>query len=234
MLFRFVILVSVLTGSVSLSQAAEDTVIDEGRFDWGGAYLGAHLGYGESDFDGLHDSASLAPNFQSGSVLDLNGASGGAFIGYNVQSDNLVYGVEADISFMNWNDITLNPPPTLDGGIEASVDWIASLRGRLGFLQDDVLIYATGGVAYAHAEWTAHHLTAAARSGTTDIGRFGYVVGGGIEKALGGNWLLRAEGLYYDFDDRKSTADLSSDSDATDFAEFDNAWTVRVGISYKY
>ncbi len=220
--------------SSTITFAADPVMIDEGRFDWSGGYLGASAGYGTARLDGLHDSNSSAPNFQVGSDLNLEGFTGGVYAGYQIQSDNLVYGLEADITFMNWSDSLRNPPPTLDGGIDASVDWIATLRGRFGVANHDTLAYITGGVAYAKAEWSAIHLLGAAQSGTTSIGEIGYVIGGGFEKALDSNWIVRVEGLYFGFNDRKSTANLSSDSDPNDFAKFNNAWTVKAGIGYKF
>ena len=57
---------------------------------------------------------------------------GGGHAGINWQSDQWVYGVEGDI-----------------GAVEDSYEYVASLRGRLGWAYDQVLLYATAGLAFA-------------------------------------------------------------------------------------
>jgi outer membrane immunogenic protein len=84
---------------------------------WQGMYAGFHLGYGDAGFD-------------------LDGFIGGAQIGYNWQRGLIVYGWEADATFsdMNFADVI-------------SIDWMASVRGRVGYLvQPNLLAYATGGL----------------------------------------------------------------------------------------
>ena len=56
---------------------------------------------------------------------------GGVHVGYNWQSGARVFGVEGDVSFG-------------DG-----LDYLASLRARLGYAHDNLLLYVTAGVAFA-------------------------------------------------------------------------------------
>ncbi|NJM82772.1 MAG: hypothetical protein HC844_09940, partial [Tabrizicola sp.] len=56
-----------------------------------------------------------------------DGVLGGFHLGYNWQKDNVVFGVEGDIS--------------LTGGLD---DYLASLRARLGLASNDMLFYVTG------------------------------------------------------------------------------------------
>ena len=86
---------------------------------WRGLYGGVHLGHADTDGD--------------------SGVVGGVQLGYNWQTQQIVYGVEGDVS--------------LSGS--SSIDWTASLRGRLGYLiQPKVLVYGTAGLGLVNAGGT--------------------------------------------------------------------------------
>ncbi len=63
---------------------------------------------------------------------DDSSVVGGAHAGFNWQNAQWVHGVEADI-----------------GAVEETYEYVASLRGRLGWAYEQVLLYATAGVALA-------------------------------------------------------------------------------------
>lgn len=129
-------------------------------FDWSGFYVGGHAGYGFGD--------------------DIDGILGGIQLGYNWQfSPNIVFGIEADVSGTDMNASIV--------GIPVHVDYLASLRARIGYTMDRTMIYGTGGLAYSRAAALGLH--------DTDTG---WVIGGGLEWAYSRNWTLRAEYLYYD------------------------------------
>ena len=95
-----------------------------------------------------------------------DGVVGGVQLGYNWQSGAIVYGVEGDISLTSAD----------------SVDWLASARGRLGYLlQPSLLLYGTAGVG-----------------GDDDAG---FVYGLGLESQLTYGTTGRLEYLEYDGDD---------------------------------
>jgi outer membrane immunogenic protein len=104
----------------------------------------------------------------------------------------LVYGIEGDASITPWRK-------TEPGGsaqtIHRTVDWLATVRGRLGWAFDRSLIYATGGVAFVGAHTS--RLTGSAGGAVDWNGAVGYVVGGGYEFKYNPNLSLRMEGLYY-------------------------------------
>jgi outer membrane immunogenic protein len=84
-----------------------------------------------------------------------------------------------------------------------AVDWQATFRGRLGLAANDWLFYGTGGLAVAgvRESQTVGNLiaTSATSSFSTSDTRAGWVAGGGIEKAFGGNWIFRVEYLHADY-----------------------------------
>src|SRR4051812_26482961 len=74
-------------------------------YDWSGFYIGVHAGYGDPNYDGVFDSSNL-PAEPSGAAfakdITADGFIGGIHAGYNVQTGKLVWGVEADATFLDF------------------------------------------------------------------------------------------------------------------------------------
>src|SRR5262249_7293576 len=157
---------------------------------------------------------------------DDNDILGGVQAGYNVQINQFVLGVEGDVSFTDLDDDETN-----DDGEKVSfhTNILASLRARLGLAVDNMMIYATGGGAWSDTEYRARNQDGT--DGDTDLDDIGFVVGGGVEYAFSENWSVRAEGLWYDFEDKEDTDNLTSDSDDGDFAKLKDVTVGRIGIN---
>jgi len=98
--------------------------------------------------------------------------------------------------------------------VERSLDYIGTLRGRLGgLLTPTLLVYGTGGLAYGgvHGETTITQTVApfgcggppcvagsGPSSGSISETRFGWTAGAGLEWLLPPHCSLKAEYLYYD------------------------------------
>jgi outer membrane immunogenic protein len=100
-------------------------------------------------------------------------------------------------------------------GYTTKIDWFGTLRARLGLLlTPQVMLYATGGLAYGHvsiagntvfsssfgpATFPTTPVAAAFSASTTNVG---FAVGGGIESKcsywLPAGWTWKAEYLYVD------------------------------------
>ena len=85
---------------------------------------------------------------------------------------------------------------------------MGSLRGRLGFKQDYLMVYATGGVAFAHArldtsfvEVNDASIGGAVSNLTTKDSKFqaGWTAGAGGEWALNNAWSVAAEYRFSNF-----------------------------------
>ena len=86
------------------------------------------------------------------------GGFGGGQIGFNIQRDRLVYGIEADIQGADLDasrDVSPNDSPATKNGyfsdarVEEQLDWFGSVRGRVGLVPwQNILVYVTGGVAF--------------------------------------------------------------------------------------
>lgn len=133
-------------------------------FSWTGLYLGGHAGYGWGGADG-----SIAPNtgnfFPQSFNLDSDGIVAGAQIGYNWQfHPNWVAGIEADFSGTGIRGAAF-APGALPSGVpnqgwqhhmNRDVEWLATLRGRLGYTWDRTLLYVTGGFAWGKVDDQAY------------------------------------------------------------------------------
>ena len=140
------------------------------------------------------------------------GIIGGGHIGYNWQSNNFVYGVEADISGSSAK-VTLQPfgAGPVNETDTSRLHWLATFRARAGVTvgSGNTLLFATGGLALGGVENLRMFPPAAgvtpAEIGEGKATRVGWVAGGGIEHMLSRNWIVRAEALYVDLGD-KTTA----------------------------
>ncbi len=230
MLRKFLLTTSVLISTVSFAQAADIEPV--AAFDWTGFYVGAHVGYGDPSFDGVFDTGESDDEERSfADDINADGILGGLQAGYNYQIDNIVLGIEADISFTDFSGDTEDDEPDEEDGIKADVDFLASLRARAGFAVDNVLLYATGGVAYADGEF--EFKDEGDDAGSVDIDDFGYVVGGGIEWAATEQTSLRLEGLYYGFGKERDLDDID-DGDEDDFIELKDVIVVRAGANWRF
>jgi outer membrane immunogenic protein len=91
----------------------------------------------------------------------------------------------------------------------SSLDWVSSLRARLGYLvMPNLMTYGTVGGAWGKVDYTASnsggvvpYRTSAAFSKTQG----GWVADAGLEWMMTNNWLLRGEYLYYSLNSSPST-----------------------------
>jgi outer membrane immunogenic protein len=144
--------------------------------NWTGFYLGAMGGYAQENSSGIGT---------------LSGGFAGGTAGYNWQTGALVLGLEVDGA---WADIGANVG--LFGGL-AAVDYTiratGTVRGRIGYAFDSVLLYGTGGYA-----WSDNRLSATALGLTVSDSQFhsGWTVGAGVEVMFAPRWSVKAEYLY--------------------------------------
>jgi outer membrane immunogenic protein len=223
--------VALLAISGGIASAADVPYVEPTpEWSWSGFYIGLHLGYGESvDVDGNWCPSECEHDFDG---IEPNGAVGGVHAGYNWQMDSIVFGIEGDVSFPDWQDESENCGGDCTTTFDVDVDLLASLRGRLGFAFDQTMIYATGGVAYQEVDFEGHPGFA---GNDGDLDGWGGVVGAGIEHAVGDNISLRVEGLYYFFDEDEDLDDFeefNNEGDNDDKVEIGDAWVIRAGITW--
>jgi outer membrane immunogenic protein len=202
--------------------------------EWSGLYLGIHGGYGAGDVDSDVDI------FNNGTVnhssnFDIDGGYGGAFAGWNVQHEELVFGVEGEFNF---GEINGGGPTYVygDGGdlLSSESEWFGSVVGRMGGLvHQNMLAYVVAGFAFGDFTHTLND-TSAAYSQSFQTTHAGYAVGTGLEWRTHENWSLRAEYRFYDFTKESLEVPAAAPtvffSDRLDYDPYIH--TVRVGVSY--
>jgi outer membrane immunogenic protein len=210
--------------------------------DWCGFYVGGHVGYGWSSWDGqLTSDDGPAFGVINHNNFRVNGIVAGFHAGYNWQFGQWVFGIEGDASITpGWNDKLTNPfgPNTVDNSLfaQTQIDWLASIRGRLGMVFNHTLIYGTAGVAWARGTYTA----GSSSPQNDDRHRFtktGFVVGGGIEWKAAPSVSLRLEGLYYIFNASENVLVPNGFGNPPgnlpgDTFKLNNIGVVRVGASW--
>ena len=128
----------------------------------------------------------------------------GGQVGANYQIGAIVYGVEAQGA---WAPLTgtascfAGNPNQLIAGQDCGtrVAALAFLTGRAGYALDRTLYYAKAGPAWGHS--TFDHNFAGAAVGTvasSDVDRWGWTIGGGVEHALTDKWSIVGEYKYVD------------------------------------
>jgi outer membrane immunogenic protein len=157
-------------------------------YNWTGVYIGFNAGYG---FATASATATFAGISGTGSE-DLSGFVGGGQLGGNYQVSSVVVGLEADF------DYSAQSKTTTVGVFSAtdSIPWVGTLRGRVGYALDRVLIYATAGGAEGKFSSTLSASGFGSISGSKTHGA--WTAGGGVEVGLTENLSARLEYLYLD------------------------------------
>jgi outer membrane immunogenic protein len=227
--------------------------------------------WGRSDtdvnyFNPLTGVAIVPPaNSTLGGRFDLDGGVAGGQIGYNWQTGGWVWGLEADLQWSGEKGsggfscaavaVLAGPclpgftflPPGAAGGttltLDQQIEWFGTVRARGGFLvTPEVLLYATGGLAYGSVKTTATLATfgfpagpLVAASSSSSSTNAGWTVGAGIEGKFNRNWSARLEYLYMDLGNFGGSASLvpfapigaNYSSDVTDHV-------LRAAINYHF
>ncbi len=189
-------------------------------FTWTGLYLGGQIGYAWGT-----DKLTVYP-FGFGTNYMPNGVVGGAHVGYNVQLNQFVAGLEGDVEGSGINR-SFSPSGV---AYRTKVPMQGSIRARLGVAFDRVLLYATGGVEFAGFENSYAGFPAFTQFSET---RAGWTIGGGLEYAVTNNWSVRAEYRYTDFGHISNfNVPVFGFGSLVNHHETENA--VRAGFSYKF
>jgi outer membrane immunogenic protein len=214
---------------------------------FGGFYVGANAGYGFGehrfrDLDGFGPFAGFfLPNEATRSS---EGFVGGIQGGYNWQTRCTVFGIEADYQWarIGHDDVFDGPLGLATLTVSNNLRSFGTVRTRGGVVVDNLLLYVTGGLAYANTERSVTLNVPAlgiSESFSSDKTRWGWTAGFGTEYqfAFNSNWSFKTEVLYARFktEDTSFTCTLLCAPDRTvRFEHESSAWVTRIGINYKF
>ncbi len=180
--------------------------------NWSGLYIGSHVGYGRATFTGGTFNTEEGSREIPLGDYHTKGLVVGTQAGYNWQlgpalwGSSWLVGIEGDATITpGWQEnrcIGKAGSFCDNRSITGQLDWLASIRGRLGLAFDRTLIYATGGVAWAKNRQTA--CSDQTTCGFIKEVKTGGVVGGGIEWKYNPALSLRFEGLHYIFNESRT------------------------------
>lgn len=223
-------------------------------YDWTGFYIGGNVGYG---FDGK-DDVHIKDNFfdvdvyhDVGSVGTLNrqGVFGGGQLGYNFEVNGFVFGVEGDIEASGIGDSERRDFPFPDGSpgffdakVSSDITWFGTVRGRIGWAFDTVLLYGTGGVAFGglDTKFQGEFYGGEHFKGSDSTTGVGWAAGGGVEWAFAPNWSVKFEYQYINLGDQTlKKREFYANGDPIDgvFAKASvtpHFQTVRAGVNWHF
>ena len=196
-------------------------------YSWTGIYVGLNGGFGW----GQQDPLNLITNRFDGQSVDFSGGLFGGTVGAQIQSGHVVLGFEADLDWAGLKGSgtlvpTIGGVPLSASAINASanIDWEATARARVGYAQDNWLLYATGGLAVlgAKASFTPGIGATCGTFGIVNCSgtnkQVGAALGGGIEYGITPNVSAKIEYLYL----MAASLDISHHSE------------IRFGLNYRF
>jgi len=239
-------------------------------FNWTGFYIGGNFGGGWAHQDAtLSGTEAGGFTFSGTGTSNASGILGGGQVGFNWQFDpHWVLGVEADGDWANilgsHSGCSTFTTPAVFAGIVAgcssfnqTLNDFGTVRGRLGYAWNNILLYGTGGWAWGNSSGTSKLTcittlfgvcTAAGAGGTPFTGGAGsfsntlsgWSAGAGLEWGFLPNWTARIEYLHLEFDGVATNYPSSATilgiagTTANHISSNNGIDVVRVGVNYLF
>jgi outer membrane immunogenic protein len=172
--------------------------IPANSYGWTGPYFGGNIGYEW----GTTSNNPTRPN----------GVAGGLQGGYNWQSNQFVFGGEADLQLSGANDVV--------APLKFSNPWFGTVRARGGVAVSNFLIYGTVGFALGELEGQTFGLQ------TENHTSVGLAAGAGVEAGLSRNWSAKIEYLYFNLSNSNFTLTGTNNGFS--------ASVLRTGVNYHF
>ena len=239
---------SLAIGGMSVAKAADiprkapaPVVVAPACAQFGGWYIGIQGGaiahrHEVTDLDDFFDGRAdhVAGRRLSGFV--------GPQAGWNWQWNCTVFGLMADWSWTGGRNEAsfrrdLGEYDDFSANTNNRMKWFATVRARSGVVVNNLLLYVSGGFAFANHR---NEILFNSDSGNVNFNdsktRFGLAVGAGTEWSFGNNWSLNTEFLYMAFerDNRAFTCQVCPHGDTFRFEHLNDAFVTRIGLNYRF
>jgi outer membrane immunogenic protein len=197
-------------------------------YNWTGIYIGINGGYGAGNSNWSDGLVGTTGSFTTSGFLI------GGTLGINYQIGQYVFGIEGD---GDWTNLEGNsgstcgaisavvPPPD---GCQTQSGWLATVRGRVGYALDRILIYGTAGAAFGNVQSGLNPPSTFDNSAEA-----GWTVGAGIEFALSQNWTAKVEYLFVDLPNGSCTTAANCGGAAGSIVSF-NENVARAGVNFRF
>ncbi len=218
-----------LAADLPLAQQTYNTPV----YNWTGLYFGVNGGgaWGQQDPFNILTSRfdHVAINYGGGEI--------GGTAGAQIQVAHVVLGFETDLDWAGVRGSSVIAPTIFGAPVgllfnaTTNIDWTLTARARIGYAWDNMLFYATGGLAVLGAKTSLSTLSGLTCGTYGVIGsgpgelpcsgtnkRLGGTVGAGVEYGFTPNWSAKLEYLY--------TAAASLEASRLN--------EVRVGLNYRF
>jgi len=198
---------------------------DLGQKGLSGFYVGALVGYANGKY--ASDMSAEIDHEPDGGLFGIQ-------VGWSHPVGPIILGIDGDIALTK---IEGEDSITLMGfksDVTHDVNYLSTIRARLGFMAGPVLIYGTGGLAMADLDnklvvsYYGQHIGSDEKSSW----HAGWTVGGGLEFPITPNLALGAEYLYVDMGKEEVTMNIGG-YPVTDKGDLD-LHTFRFGIKYRF
>jgi outer membrane immunogenic protein len=219
-----------VAGIVALGAVSQASTAQAQSFNWTGFYIGENGGGGWGSSSGTANGSTIIheidPTVTGSLTINASGILAGGQIGYNYQfpATHWVVGIEADADGSNINGSANGCSTFTSGGpvggvascstSNGTLGDFGTVRGRVGYAFDNVLLYGTGGWAWGNLSATTNltcvsngpavcpgntSVPFTASTASASASASGWSAGGGVEWAFLPNWALRLEYLHLQF-----------------------------------
>ncbi len=197
--------------------ALPDPVAD----NWSGFYAGVF---------GSYAAGTATTETSVTDEIDVSGGMVGAALGVNAQMDSFVISLEADVA---WSGIEGSKVCELNAAFDCagSIDWMSTLRTRAGVAFDNVLLYATTGLALSSVSATVDPVPLDATGEYSEL-FLGWTAGVGGEIKLTDSISARAEYAYTNLGRNtapEGTLTTNGDSDLSGSLQ-----SVKLGLNFAF
>ncbi len=212
-------------------------------YNWGGVYIGVNAGGSWVDQGAPTNTVTSSGLAVAGISSSSSGFAAGGQAGANFQTGQWVFGIEGDADYLS-NKATVTGADAAGASVQHvyTLDFLSTVRGRVGFAWDRTLIYGTGGLAmgdYSVQRTQISTVTGFATPispapGTVETEsnfRIGYAAGGGLEYGISDNVTVRAEYLFAAL---SGATDTFTVSNRTQVAPTEYVNIVRGGLNFKF
>lgn len=233
---------------------------------WTGFYIGGNVGSGLVNTDvggtnnGIHGAVPFTESLNAS--RSQHGPLAGGQVGINYEfAPRWVAGLEGDF---DWSSLKGSVAPCSSKNAAGVIDCLnttgkiedfGTIRARFGYVFDNLLIYGTGGLAWAQDAETVSESCDGAKcpkssskfafnTASSTSTPWGWAAGGGMEWRVLPNWLLRVEYLHLQFNRSSNTYNLNGTVataaavvpvvSAANLSTTTNVEVIRVGISYLF